>query len=272
MRPIVTDVPAIIAACSRRRLSKMNLLVLFCVRSSVLSVALIGLLGIAHANEDAAKPVSYKLTAGHYQLSGGGLPAAAGLDLNLRATGRFGNVWLGWYGSPSQDVRQLRAGWDSSYKLGFVRFMPSLQIASGGFVGGSLSVEAGETWFAGVGAGRTNLRNYANLNFDPNDALMLSGGYRWADNHSFALQIVRDNRLNPDQQNMHLVYRTPINGADRLTLDLLQKKGLVAGLPSSRIGLSVGYDWPSYFVRVAWDPLVNFTAQDMLRLSVGTRF
>ena len=250
----------------------MNQLVSLCVRSGVLSASLIGLLGIAHGAEDPAKPVSYKFTAGHYQLSGGDLPAAAGLDLNLRATGGFGNVWLGWYGSPSQDVRQVRAGWDSSYKLGFVRFMPSLQIASGGFVGGSLSLEAGDTWFAGVGAGRTNLRNYANLNFDPNDALMLSGGYRWADNHSFALQIVRDNRSNPDQQNVHLVYRTPINGADRLTLDLLQKKGLVAGLPISRTGLSVGYDWPSYFVRVAWDPLVNFTAQDMLRLSVGTRF
>ena len=104
----------------------MNQLVSLCVRSGVLSASLIGLLGIAHATEDAFKPVSYKFTAGHYQLSGGDLPAAAGLDLNLRATGGFGNVWLGWYGSPSQDVRQVRAGWDSSYKLGFVRFMPSL--------------------------------------------------------------------------------------------------------------------------------------------------
>ena len=260
------------AACSGRRLPKMLSVVLSCVRFGVLSASLIGLLGVAYATEDAAKPVSYKFTAGHYQLSGGGLPAAAGLDLNLRATGRFGNAWLGWYGSPSQDVRQVRAGWDSAYKLGFVRVIPSLQIASGGFIGGSVFLEAGDTWFAGVGAGRTNLRNYANLNFDPNDALMLSGGYRSADNHSLALQIVRDNRLNPDQQNVHLVYRTPINGSDRLTLDLLQKKGLVAGLPISRTGLSVGYDWPSYFVRAAWDPQVNFTAQDMLRLSVGTRF
>ena len=226
----------------------------------------------AQAAEDAAKPISYKFTAGHYQLSGGGLAAASGLDLNLRATGRFGNAWLGWYGSPSQDVKQVRAGWDSSYKLGFVRFMPSLQIASGGFVGGSVSVETGDTWFAGVGAGRTNLRNYANLNFDPNDAWMLSGGYRWADNRSLALQVVRDNRLNPDQQNVHLVYRTPLNGSDRLTLDVLQKKGLVGGLHISSFGLSVGYDWPRYFVRIAWDPQVNFTAQDMLRLSVGTRF
>ena len=94
-----------------------------------------------------------------------------------------------------------------------------------------MSLEAGDTWFAGLGAGRTNLRNYANLNFDPNDAWMLSGGYRWADNHSLALQVVRDNRLNPDQQNVHLVYRTPINGSDRLTLDLLKKRGWLAVYP-----------------------------------------
>ena len=243
-----------------------------CVRCGLLAALLTGVFGTAHAADDAEKAVSYKLTAGHYQLSGGGLPAATGLDVNLRATGSFGNAWVGWYGSPSQDVKQVRAGWDSSYKLGLVRLIPSLQIASGGFVGGSAALEVGDTWFAGVGVGRTNLRSYANLNFDPNDAWMLSGGYRWADNNSLALQVVRDNRLNPDQQNVHLVYRTPVNSNHRLTLDLLQKKGLVSGLPISRFGLSVGYDWPRYFVRVAWDPQVNFTAQDMLRLSVGTRF
>ena len=224
------------------------------------------------APEEPDEAITYKFTAGHYQLSGGGLPSASGLDLNLRATGSFGNAWLGWYGSASQDIKQVRAGWDSSYKLGPLRLMPSVQIASGGFVGGSVMVETGDTWFAGAGVGRTNLRNYANLNFDPNDAWMLSGGYRWAGNHSLALQVVRDNRENPDQQNVHLVYRTPINGSDRLTLDLLQKKGLVAGLPINRTGLSVAYDWPRYFVRVAWDPLVNFTEQNMLRLSVGARF
>ena len=220
----------------------------------------------------AAPPVAFKFTSGLYQLSGGGVPGGPGLDLNLRATGGFGNAWIGLYRSPVQAVTQSRAGWDHTFKLGPVRFMPSLQIASGGFVGGSAALETGDTWFAGVGIGRTNLRNYVNLNFDPNDALMLSGGYRWADNDAVTLQVVRDNRLNPDQQHVHLVYRTPVAGTDRLTLDLLAKQGLVAGVPIRRMGLSVGYDWPRYFVRVAWDPLVNFTTQDMLRLSVGTRF
>ncbi|MES2050358.1 MAG: hypothetical protein V4455_00275 [Pseudomonadota bacterium] len=221
---------------------------------------------------DGTQPVAYKFTTGLYQLSGGGLPSAPGLDVNLRATAGFGNAWIGWFRSPAQDVRQARAGWDSSFKLGALRFMPSLQVASGGFWGGSAALETGTSWFAGVGLGRTNLRNYVNLNFDPNDAWMLSGGYRWSDSNSLALQVVRDNRLNPDQQHVHLVWRTPVGYEQRLTLDLLSKKGLVAGQPVERLGLSVSYDWPRFFVRMAWDPKVNFTPQDMLRLSAGVRF
>ena len=227
--------------------------------------------GLAAAQE-SDRSASFKLTTGVYQLSGGGMPSGLGLDINLRHTSGFGNVWAGWFRAPVLDVSQVRAGWDRSYSWGPVRVMPSLQVAAGGFWGGSIAVETGSSWFAGVGLGRTNLRPYANLNFDPNDAWMLSGGYRWADNRSLSLQLVRDNRQNPDQQHLHLVYRTPIEGDQRLTVDLLSKSGLVAGQQIHRLGLSVGYDWPRYFVRVAWDPKVNFTPQDMLRLSAGLRF
>lgn len=223
----------------------------------------------AHADGDAAP---FKLTTGVYQLSGGGLPSGNALDVNLRHTSDIGNVWVGSYRAPALDVSQLRAGWDRTFTVGPVRIMPSLQWATGGFWGGSIGVETGETWFVGAGLGRTNLHPYANLNFDPNDAWSLSGGYRWADNQSLALLLVRDNRENPDQQHLHLSYRTPIEGGQRLTLDLLAKRGLVDGAPIRRIGASVAYDWPRYFVRVAWDPKVNFSAQDMLRLSAGLRF
>jgi hypothetical protein len=43
-------------------------------------------------------------------------------------------------------------------------------------------------------------------------------------------------------------------------------------VPIQRVGFSAGYDWPQFFVRAAWDPLVNFTTQNMTRLSVGARF
>ena len=258
------------------RLLQMNTLLSICVRGGLLACLAVAAPAAIFAADGATedpKPVSYKLTTGLYQSTGGGLPSAQGLDVNLRATTGFGNAWVGWFRSPVQQVTQTRVGWDNTFKLGPVlRFTPSLQVASGGFLGGSAYLEAGNTWFAGVGVGRTNLRNYVNLNFDPNDAWMLSGGYRWGNNESLTLLIVRDNRLNPDQQNVHLMYRMPIVGDQRLTLDLLSKKGLVAGVPIQRVGLSVGYDWPDFFARIAWDPNVNFTSQDMLRLSVGTRF
>ena len=215
---------------------------------------------------------AFKLTTGVYLLAGGGVPSGPALDINLRHSSDLGNIWVGAYRAPVLDVSQLRAGWDRTFTLGPVRVMPSLQWASGGFLGGSIGLETGDTWFAGAGLGRTNLRQYANLNFDPNDAWMLNGGYRWADNRALSLQLVRDNRENPDQQHLHLVYRTPLDGGRRLTLDLLAKRGLVDGTPIRRLGASVAYDWPRQFVRVAWDPKVNFTAQDMLRLSAGVRF
>ena len=250
---------------------------------SLIATAALALSCGAHAADDPSDdsqakkgdPVIFKLTGGVYQLSGGGMPAGPGLDFNLRASGGLvgsSDVWVGLYRSPVQAVKQYRAGWDNTFKFGAVRFMPSVQIASGGFVGGSTYLEAGSSWFAGTGIGRTNLRPYTNLNFDPNDSYTLAGGYRWGDNHSLTLQTVRDNRLNPDQQHVHVVYRTPVDGDNRLTLDLLVKKGLVAGVPIQRLGLSVGYDWPRFFVRLAVDPLVNFTTQDMVRLSLGTRF
>lgn len=221
---------------------------------------------------DSSATIVYKFTSSVYNFTGGGLPAGQGLDLNLRASGSYGHFWAGWFRSPFLEVHQSRAGWDQAYTVGTVRWMPSLQIASGGFVGGSLGFETGDHWFAGAGLGRTNLRSYVNLNFDPNDALMLSGGYRWSEKSSLTAQLIRDNRQNPDQQHIHLIYRTPIHQVDRLTLDLLSKRGLVDGSRIHRVGFSAGYDWPTYFVRLAWDPQTNFTAQNMLRLSLGARF
>ena len=214
---------------------------------------------------------AFKFTAGVYHFSGGGAPASDALDLNLRHSSDFGNVWIGWFRWPHEQFSQTRAGWDRTFDLGAVRVQPSAQLASGGFAGGSLYAETGESWFAGAGIGRTNLRPYANLNFDPNDAWTVAGGYRWADNRSLAFTLVGDNRQNPDQRHFHVQYRTPVAGR-RLVVDLLLKRGIVDGAMVHRAGLSVGYDWPRFFVRAAWDPKVNFTAQDMLRVQAGTRF
>jgi hypothetical protein len=222
----------------------------------------------AVADDDAP---AFKLTTGVYQFSGGGAPSGTAIDLNLRNSSDWGNVWVGWFRWPDESFTQTRAGWDRSFALGPLRVQPSVQAASGGFRGGSINVETGDSWFAGAGLGRTNLRPYVNLNFDPNDAWSLSGGYRWSDKHSLSLLLVGDNRLNPDERHFHVQYRVPVGG-NRLLVDVLAKRGLVEGQMIHRVGFTLGYDWPRFFVRVAWDPKVNFTPQDMVRVQAGTRF
>lgn len=221
---------------------------------------------------EAGRPEPFKLTLGSYGVAGGGMPAGPGLDVNLRYTYGKGNVWLGWFRSPALGFSEPRGGWDDVFAWGDVRILPSLQAASGGFLGGALAVEAGERWFAGAGLGRTNLRPYVNLNFDPNDAYTLYGGLRWSEASSMTLQVVRDNRTQPDQQHVHLVWRQKLSGGDRFIVDLLAKQGTVEGRFIRRTGLSLGYDWPTWSARAAWDPKVNFTAQNMLRLSLARHF
>jgi len=209
---------------------------------------------------------AYKLTAARYDFS----DHSVGWDLNLRRRSEMGNAWIGYFGLAEQNFTQWRTGWDNSYGTD-VRVSPSVQLASGGFVGGSLQFETGDPWFAGAGFGRTNLRPYWNLNFDPNDSYMLSAGRR-IDDQVLMVQLVHDNRQNPDQRHLHFYWRQPLADGDRLTLDLLYKSGTVEGEYIRRWGLSTTYDWPRFFVRAAWDPKTNFTPVDLFRLSVGTRF
>lgn len=234
----------------------------------------------AHAAEDdpsdepsaSPKGPPFKATAGHYTLGGGGLPVDHGLDLNLRHTSKIGNAWIGYYEQRGAGFRQTRGGWDHQFSSGPYRVTPSVQAASGGFRGGSLSAEAGETWFAGAGFGRTNLKPYINLNFDPNDFISLTAGRRWGEEEAVALLLIADNRQNPDQRHLHLSWRKGSEGGRRVTLDLLAKRGDVAGSTIHRLGFTATYDWPRVFVRLAWDPKVNFTPQNMVRVSGGWRF
>jgi len=229
-------------------------------------------MGAAAQSTDTEPSLPFKLTTGFYQYSGGDEQNGPAIDINLRYSSVAGNVWLGHYVSWAQELKQDRIGWDRSFPVGPVRLMPSLQLATGAAWNGSVSVETGDDFFLGAGLGRTNLREAVNLNFDPNDSYGVSGGYRWHESESLSFLLVRDNRLHPDQQHLHLIYRTPLQGEHRLSIDLLLKSGLVENEYIERAGLSVTYDWPRWFVRVSYDPKVNFTPQDLWRLAVGTRF
>lgn len=216
---------------------------------------------------DAADAPPFKLTFGSYRLSGGG----SGTDVNLRHGSELGNIWIGYFESGRLETRQWRTGWDRSFGDG-LRVTPSIQVASHDFVGGSVQFETGAAWFAGVGFGRTNLKPYWNLNFDPNDSFTLSAGHRTDDGRSLLVQYVRDNRQNPDQRHLHFVWRQPVADRQRLTLDLLHKQGLVDDQLIRRWGASLTYDWPRFFLRLAHDPKANFGSDDLWRLSIGTRF
>lgn len=217
--------------------------------------------------EAASQAPVFKLTLGWYRYS----DDTDGVDLNLRHSSSFGNVWLGYYEDHGQQVSQWRGGWDRSFGTD-VRIAPSLQLASGGFVGGSVQAEVGSPWFAAAGLGRTNLRPYVNLNFDPNDSWLVVLGHRDEGGQVVMLQMIRDNRENPDQRHFHLNYRQPLEAGRRLTLDALYKIGNVEGSRIRRWGWTATYDWPRFFARLARDPDTNFTPVDAWRLSVGTRF
>jgi hypothetical protein len=103
------------------------------------------------------------------------------------------------------------------------------------FSGAGLSLAAGANWFAQVSVGRS-------LQYDPGlsaavpaDALRVAGGYRWANGQSLSLQVT-------------------------------------SGRSADRLGLSVGYDWPRYFVRLSYDTGLKPLPQDKLRFSAGMRF
>ena len=237
--------------------------------SGTASLARIGcaLLAFTALPRVAAGSEPFKLTFGAYHYSDG----SDGIDANLRHSSDLGNAWLGYYHASDGSLSQWRTGWDRSFGEA-LRVSPSIQLASGGFAGGSIQAEAGAPYFAGAGLGRTNLRPYVNLNFDPNDSYSLFAGRREESGSVIMALMVRDNRENPDQRHFHLVYRRPLADGERLTLDALYKVGRVEGETIRRWGATATYDWPRIFARLAWDPKTNFTPVDSWRFSVGTRF
>lgn len=225
------------------------------------------LVGVALSLSARADETPFKLTTTSYRMSESG----QGLDVNLRHSSDFGTTWVGYFNAPGLDMHQFRGGWERVFGED-VRITPSLQVAEGGFNGGSINVETGRSWFVGAGYDRSNLHPYYNLNFDPGDAWMLNGGYRAENGVSYSLSIVQNDRENPDQRHIHAIYRTPLPDGNRLTFDVLFKRGLVNEEMIQRTGLTVTYDWPRYFVRLAFDPNTNFTTDDVVRLGFGMRF
>ena len=208
-----------------------------------------------------------KLTVGLYDAGD-----VSSLDVNLRYS--VGS-WTGWVGDYRGDdhVRQSRGGVEYDLKRRWLFLAPSIQAASGRFVGGSMYSEVGDRIYAIAGVSRTNLRPYVNLNFDPNDSWQLGiGGHpRQAD--AVALFTVWDNRLNTGQQITHLIVRHRMERAQRVTVDVSYKSGHDdSGTYLTGTAEAIEYDRGRWFAKGARDAHANFEADTMWRLGAGVRF
>ncbi len=236
------------------------------------TAALIAVSLSVNASENAAENVDilhakpWKLTLGDYFYGG-----YSGQDLNLRWRHRDTDLWLGAYHDPVFGS-QTRGGLDSSFNISpLLQVQPSLQWATKGFVGGSINFIVGDAWFGLFGIGRTNLKPYFNINFDPNDALTLGAGHRTAAGDVYSVFVVEDDRLHTRQQDWHANVRLYF-GEHRATVDVLRKSGVSDAGPIVGWGASVTWDFPRWFVRVARDPYQNFAAQNAWRVATGVRF
>jgi len=223
---------------------------------------------LASAAAQAADGPDYKLTLGRYASSDGN-PAN---DLNLRGSWGPHTGWLGVY-QDRAGLRQWRTGYERRDDFGLVRSVLSLQNASGGAWVGSASAEVGGASYAIVGWGRTNLRNYINLNYDPNDAITVGAGTRALEDTELSLLQVRDDRLSTGQRVTHAVLRRHFADEQRVTVDFFTKRGLAAdGQFVHDRSLTLGYDRGPWFARLSHDPHAGFAAATQNRVSFGSRF
>jgi hypothetical protein len=193
-------------------------------------------------------------------------------DVNVRYSAHDVTGWVGWYG-PQNEIRQGRAGIEYDLKRPSVFVVPSVQIASQSFVGGSVYSEIGRRLYVIAGASRTNLKPYANLSFDPNESWQLGGGVHVGMADSLAAFAIWDNRLETGQQNSHVVLRHYLTNARRLTLDVSYKSGHGdAGVFVRGSAEAMEYDWHRWFVKFARDAHVNYSAETMWRAGGGLRF
>ena len=193
-------------------------------------------------------------------------------DVNVRK--RFGDVtgWLGAFVDPKGESVG-RVGVEYDLQSGWLLATPAFQVGTNGFVNGSLYAEAGRAVYGIVGLTLTNLKPLPNLTFDPNDALVFGAGVHLTRYDKVYAFTVVDVRLGTGQQDTHLLYRRRLDPLSGITGDLLYKSGhRDDGVYVRGIGIGVYFDRPAWFLKAVWDPWVNFTADDMVRLGGGLKF
>lgn len=181
-------------------------------------------------------------------------------------------AWIGDY-HEDDGFDQARVGWEYDYHSRWLTLVPSVQAATHDFLGATIYAEAGARLFAIAGFGRTNLHPYWNLGFDPNDYVQFGAGYRDASGSVVSVYAIHDNRLDTGQTNTHFTVRRYLPAEWRLTVDAVNERGRGdTGVEIRCWSVSVDVDWRRWFVRVAEDPHVNYTADRQVRIAGGWRF
>lgn len=213
--------------------------------------------------------LAFKLTPSYYTTTN--LKDAT--DLNLRVNQGAHAVWVGYY-RRANEFEQTRTGYEYTAQLPFGQLVPSIQLATHGFAGGSVNAQLGDQVYVLLGFGRTNTRDYYNLNFDPNDAIVYGFGTRLLPKSNLSLFSAKDDRLHTGQIVTHLLWRFLPDDHQRWTVDFSSKHGRPSADEDSVSGqaLSLTYDYRDFFVRIAHDEKVNFTTENQARVSVGLRF
>ena len=216
-----------------------------------------------------SQPVAFKLTPTYYSNSN----QTHASDINLRANTGPHVSWLGFY-QDQEHFQQLRAGYEYTMSSSVGKWVPSVQVASHGFAGGSINHQYGEEIYSILGFGRTNKKTYYNLNFDPNDAYTFGMGTQLISKTNLYFYSVHDNRFNTGQKITHWVWRYSPDKSERYTVDMASKSGSVeqGDVKVKGYSLSLGYDFSNYFIKLVRDQKVNYTQQDQTRISLGARF
>ncbi|MEB0013975.1 hypothetical protein QN360_09310 [Glaciimonas sp. CA11.2] len=223
---------------------------------------------VSEAVSENLKKIDFKITPSYYQSS----DRNDATDINLRVSRGEHTGWIGRYGNSNGFV-QDRIGYSNNHDFGLVRLVSSVEYGGGGYAGVSASTEIGGDTFAILGIDRTNLRPFYNLGFDPSDAIDLGIGTRALSNIEISLLHIRENRLDTQRKATHFVWRYKPSDLQRITIDTSYKSGFSDdGFFVRGYAISVTYDYDQYFVRLARDQYVNFSANNLNRLSLGVRF
>ena len=219
--------------------------------------------------------IAWKLTPSVYHESAN----RSAVDLNLRGNRESDTFWIAQY-RRGAEFQQTRAGYERQFAVPMGRIIASGQYASQGFLGGSVTLEASAAaigpYVGLLGLSRTNQKPYYNLNFDPNDSVLIGAGWKPDSGTALTLFQVRDDRLGTGQRVTHLALRRQTGARTRWTVDLFRRSGRSDADPESQVfkanGITLTYDHEPWFVRLAWDPKVNYTDSDMTRMAIGARF